>query len=122
MTNPYLAERVLTASPQRLVVMLYDRLLLDLERADHALDAGSHSDAHAALVHAQDIVTELHSALDTSAWPEGVGLAALYDYVMRRLIDANLGKDRTIVAECHTLLEPLRDAWREIAGLGANAA
>jgi len=120
--NPYLSDTVLTASPQRLVVMLYDRLLLDLDRAVAAIATGDHDHAHQALVHAQDIVQELRVTLDVSAWPAGEALVQIYDYVARLLIDANMNKNAGLVVDCHGLIEPLAQTWREIAGIGAAAA
>jgi flagellar protein FliS len=117
----YLAEAVLTASPQRLVVMMYDRLVLDLDRAHAALARTDHGGAHDALVHAQDIVIELRGALDVEIWPAGKALAAVYDYVLRLLVDANVRKTPRPVVEARELMVPLRDTWREIAGVGAAA-
>ena len=120
--NPFISDGITTASPQRLLVMLYDRVLLDLDRAVLAIQRYDHNGAHDCLVHAQDILTELDCALDLEAWPAGGALSDIYGFVLSRLVDANLGKDATIVASCRGLLEPLRDAWSEAAGLGARAA
>ena len=119
MANSYLSDAVFTASPQRLVVMLYDRVLLDFDRAQSAIAAHDHSAAHNALVHAQDIVAELRATLDVEIWPVGEALVAIYDFVLRQLVEANLRKETRFVVECRDLLAPLRDTWREIAGLGA---
>ncbi len=124
MANSYLSDTVFTASPQRLVVMLYDRVLLDFDRAIAALATPGNRDgaaAHDALVHAQDIVSELRATLDVDMWAPGHALAAIYDYVLRLLVEANLRKDARLVGECRELLTPLRDTWREIAGIGAAA-
>src|SRR5690349_6890637 len=107
MTNSYLSDAVLTASPQRLVVMLYDRMLLDLDRAHAAIASRDSAAAHDALVHAQAIVGELRAGLDTSMWPAGEALGAIYDYVLRLLVEANLRKDPRPVVECRELLAPL---------------
>ena len=118
MTNPalrsrYLAETVATASPGQLLVMLYDRLVMDLTQAEETLRAGDRPTASERLMHAQDIVTELRSTLDVTAWDGAAGLAQLYAYLFRQLIKANIGADTDVVAECRGLVEPLRDAWRE---------
>ena len=118
MTNPalrtrYLAESVATASPGQLLVMLYDRLVVDLTQAEDALRAGDHPTSSARLMHAQDIVSELRSSLDLTTWDGAAGLAQLYGYLFTRLIKANVGNDADVVAECRGIVEPLRDAWRE---------
>ncbi|CAA9405778.1 MAG: Flagellar biosynthesis protein FliS [uncultured Quadrisphaera sp.] len=109
-----------TASPQSLLVMLYDRLVLDLERAEHAQRTGEVGTAHTNLVHAQDIVTELAVALDADAWDGGPGLAALYAWLRTELVSANVTKDAETTAACREVVVPLRDAWREaVAGTPA---
>jgi flagellar protein FliS len=117
MTNPartrYLAESVATASPGQLLVMLYDRLVVDLTQAEDALRARDNATASARLMHAQDIVSELRGSLDLTVWDGAAGLAQLYGYLFTRLIKANVSSDADVVAECRGIVEPLRDAWRE---------
>ncbi|MDZ4825579.1 MAG: flagellar export chaperone FliS [Actinomycetota bacterium] len=117
----YKSDSVETMSPGRLIVALYDRLLLDLERAVVAIAANDVTASHAALVHAQEIVSELHDALDVEGWPTGgAQIAAIYEFLLRELVTANVDKDVTRVMACHDLLTPLRDAWREAAGISAT--
>ncbi len=116
----YGSDAVATASPARLVVMLYDRLVKDLHAASAAIEGRDIETSHGALVHAQDVVAELSSSLDLDAWPEGSSLAALYDFLTDRLIQANVTKDATLVAACIEVVEPLRDAWTEAAQGGVT--
>ncbi len=111
-----------TATPRALLVMLYDRLVLDLERAEHAQRTGAIATAHRNVVHAQDIVTELAAALDVGAWDGGPGLAALYAWLGTELVTANVTKDAERTAACRTVVEPLRDAWRDAAAGAAPGA
>ena len=111
----YMDVGTATASPEKLLTMLWDRLLLDLEIAQTGLADKDLAVVNERLVHAQDIVLELHSTLRTDAWDGAAGLASLYAYVGERLLAANLGKDPEIVAECRSLLGPLRDAFHEAA-------
>jgi flagellar protein FliS len=121
MTNPtalrarYLADAVTTASPGRLIVMLYDRLLLDLTHGEEAFRAGERLPRAAKLLHGQEIVLELLSSLDLTAWPGAGPLAKLYSYLLAELISANVHSDADRVAACRGLVEPLRDAWAEAA-------
>jgi flagellar protein FliS len=115
--NRYVSDSVDTMSPGKTIVALYDRLLLDLDRAVAALALDKYGDAHRHLVHAQDIVAELHLALDVSQWPAGVGLVEIYRWVHAELIAANVEKDAARIAACRELMAPLRDAWHEAAGL-----
>jgi flagellar protein FliS len=111
----YMGDTVATASPQQLLVMLYDRLALDLERAQTALGAGDHEESSRQLLHAQDIVTELHSSLKVEAWDGGPRLAALYVWLATELVNANVKRDVNRIASCRQVVEPLRDAWRQAA-------
>ena len=67
----YAREAVTTASPARLVTMLYDRLVRDLDDAELAISLANPQAAHALLRHAQDIVQELSGSLDVSRWDGG---------------------------------------------------
>jgi flagellar protein FliS len=116
----YRADSVVTMSPGRLIVALYERLLLDLQRGVDALVREDVAATHAALVHAQDIVGELRDSLDLDSWPAAKQLAGLYDFVLQELVTANVEKDASRVVTCHDLLVPLLDAWREAAGLAVS--
>jgi flagellar protein FliS len=111
----YAADSVGTASPARLLTMLYDRLVRDLNLAEAAIAAGDGQAAHNELVHAQAIIEELSASLDVDAWTGGPGLAELYRFVHAELVAANVSKDAPRVAGCRQLVEPLRDAWHQAA-------
>jgi flagellar protein FliS len=111
----YMGDTVATASPQQLLVMLYDRLALDLQRAEEALVAGDRDVSHAQLLHAQEIVLELRASLQVDVWEGGPRLAALYSWVLGELMKANLKGEVRRVRDCRQVVEPLRDAWREAA-------
>jgi flagellar protein FliS len=118
----YVTNSISTASPQQLLVMLYDRLALDLERAEDALVAQDREAAHHQLVHAQQIVLELRASLKVELWDGGPRLAALYAWLVGELIQANLKGDVRRVRDCRKVVEPLRDAWREAAASLAAGA
>ncbi|MCW2772615.1 MAG: flagellar protein FliS [Nocardioides sp.] len=114
--DTYLAATVSTATPSQLLVMLYDRLTLDLQRASDALRNGQPSGAHEPLLHAQEIVLELNASLKVDAWDGAANLASLYDYLHSELVRANLAKDLTITDFCLHVVSNLRDTWRDAAG------
>src|SRR5216117_1430313 len=118
----YLTDSVTTASPGRLLVMLYDRLCLDLERAAVAVADGRREDGSSALLHAQDILLELRGSLRVDEWPAGQGLADLYSFLLTELMQANLRQDAERVTACLDVVAPLRDAWREAADGSAGQA
>ena len=111
----YLGDTVATASPQQLLVMLYDRLALDLERAEDSLTRSDRASAREPLMHAQEIVLELRASLQVDVWEGGPRLSALYSWLVGELIQANLKGDIRRVRDCRKVVEPLRDAWREAA-------
>ena len=113
--NAYVDNSVSTASPERLLVMLCDRLVLDVQRALEAQRDRNHPEAHAQLVHAQEVVTHLRSTLRVEGWDGGPGLASLYDWLHAQLVQANIRKDAGIAAGCLSLAEDLATTWREAA-------
>ncbi len=117
----YREEAILSASPQRLVTMLYDRLVLDVERAEAAQRTGDWESANAALQHAQQIVAELTGSLAPD-WEGSASLRSIYGYLTRTLIGANIGRDAERTRECLEILVPLRDAWHEAADMMAVGA
>jgi len=111
----YLAETVATASPARLVCMLYDRLVLDIVNGRDALFAGDKTLADTHLRHAQDIVFELRGSLRVDAWDGAPRLASIYGWLLKELVQANVDRDAEKADECRKLVEPLRDAWHGAA-------
>ncbi len=123
--NRYAADAVVTASPAKLLTMLYDRLVRDLTQAELAQRSGDRATANTALLHAQDIIFELHSSLKIEAWEGAPKLAALYVFLRSELIAANVSGDADRTASCRSLVEPLREAWHHAAnslGPGSTAA
>ncbi|MEV6629813.1 flagellar export chaperone FliS [Actinoplanes sp. NPDC051470] len=116
----YLADSVNTASPGKLLVMLYDRLVIDLVQGEEAVRTGNREVAADKLTHAQEIILELRTTLDLDAWSGAPGLANLYGFLVTELIGANIKRDADRVAACRRLVEPLRDAWREAAAQATN--
>ena len=114
--SQYNRDAILSATPIRLLTMLYDRLLLDLNRADTAQVAQDWPVASENLIHAQAIIAELTSSLKVDAWDGGQGLLGLYTYVSNALVAANVRRDVERTRECISLLEPLHTAWYEAAG------
>lgn len=110
-------EAVLSATPVRLLTMLYDRLLLDLSRAEQAQSVQNWPAASEQLLHAQAILTELSGSLKLDVWDGADGLLALYTYVTNALVMSNIHRDVARTREAITLLEPLRAAWHDAAAL-----
>ena len=124
MNNPraaYMGQMVNTANPQRLLVMLYDRLVLDVQRAVEAQNNADFAAAGQQLLHAQEIVLELNSSLRHDVWEGSEKLASIYTWLHSELVRANIERDPKITEDCLAILTPLADAWRQ-AALTALAA
>jgi flagellar secretion chaperone FliS len=111
----YMDASVATASPARLLVMLFERLVLDVQRGLEAQRRGDLVETHRQLTHAQDIVMELQTSLRADDFKGGYDLAALYAFLHRQLVMANVHKDASITDEVLTLVTDLCGAWREAA-------
>ncbi|GAA0243425.1 flagellar export chaperone FliS [Cryptosporangium japonicum] len=111
----YLADSISTASPARLLVMLYDRLVQDIAQGEQAIRDGNRLLAGERLMHAQDIISELLATLDLTAWDGAENVAALYRWMLSELVQANIKQDAGKAASTLELANELRDAWREAA-------
>jgi flagellar protein FliS len=116
----YKSNAVLTASPGQLVLMLYDGALKAMAIAVEAFDRPEEDTRRIEVINhqlqkAQNIIVELQSGLNLDAGGEfAKTLYRLYDYHGRRLFEANLRKDVSIVHEVEGLVRSLRDAWAEM--------
>lgn len=117
----YKRKQIETAKPGELIVMLYDAALDSLKRSKEALQIQGPERIeafHNALVKAQNIVTELLVALDLEKGGEvAKNLFRLYEFMHRRLVDANITKTVEPIEEVQGLLETLREAWVEVQGV-----
>lgn len=113
--DAYVSNMTSTASPARLLIMLYDRLVLDLQRAVELGDAGEFLGAGRQLMHAQEIVLELQGSLKIDAWDGAAQLSGIYAWLHSEMVRANVHRDVAATRGCLALVEPLADAWREAA-------
>lgn len=111
----YTRDAILSASPARLLTMLYDRLLVDLRRAEAAQSAKDWQAASDNLLHAQDIIAELAGSLRPGVWDGADGLRGVYEYVRVALVNANIHRDPARTSEAISLLEPLQQSWHAAA-------
>jgi len=108
---------VATASPHRLIAMLFEEFLASCSRARGAIRERNVQEKGRAIGRAVRIVEEgLRAGLNMK---DGGDLARvlqdLYGYVNVRLTQANLNSDEAAIAECVGLIQPIHDAWRAIA-------
>lgn len=118
----YNRDAILSASPSRLLTMLFDRLLLDLQHAEAAQLEQDFTRASPFLLHAQAIVAELTGTLDVERWDGGQDLLSIYLFSSTKLISANVDRDVNRTREVIALMEPLRQTWHEAAAMVAAEA
>ena len=114
----YKETQIKTATPGKLILMMYDgaikhlnQALQDLDNEHRRYDSISNS-----LIKAQDIIAELMISLDFERGGDiAKNLFGLYVFMNRRLLDGNIQKDRAPLEEVRTLLMELRGAWAEVA-------
>jgi len=104
------------ANPHRLIAMLFDGALSRIALAAAHMRRGEVEEKGAAITRAIEIVGALRASLDLNvAGGLPQRLDALYDYVSRRLLHANLANDAKVLDEAGGLLRVIADAWTQIA-------
>jgi flagellar protein FliS len=110
--NNYLRTKVLTATPEQLQLMLYDGAIRFAEQGKAALVKKEYEASFNALSRAQKIIAELLCGLKHDMAPELCSkLASLYNFVFRRLVDANIHHDVAAVDEALQILRYQRETW-----------
>jgi flagellar protein FliS len=105
-----------TASQEQLLIMLYDGALKFGKQAIKGIEEEDLEGANDKLKRVQAIINELMVTLDREQGGEiAENLYNLYDYMNRRLIQANIRKDEEIIREVLDLLEDLKDGFEEAA-------
>lgn len=108
-------ERLLEASPSRLVVMLYDEALKNLDTAVAAVERGDIETRCHAVNRAIEILCHMYATLDANQGGEIADkLAAVYRFVLSRLPRVNAANDAGPAREAIDLLTPMRQSWREL--------
>jgi flagellar protein FliS len=112
----YRESAILTAPPERLVVMLYDGARRFLFQAAAAMREGDVQIAHNRLTRAEAIIAELTSTLDLSQGEIAERLQAIYLFCRRHLTEARLEQSAEKVDTVRRLLSDLRESWAGLCG------
>ena len=113
--NPYAQYKensVFTATPEELTLMLYNGLVKFILQGINAVEEKNIKKANDSLIRCQDIITEFRATLDMD-YEISKRLDSIYEYMYRRLVDANIRKDKTILEEVLGYAKELRDTWQE---------
>jgi flagellar protein FliS len=113
--NTYQKTAVETADPLRLIILCYDKAILDLGEAKEFHEKRQMEDAYRKIRHAQDIITELLVGLDYERGGDiARNLNRLYNFVLRQLIGINSREDTSIYPHLIKVLSNLKEAWEGI--------
>ena len=115
----YLDNKVKTASPAELTLMLYDGSIKFCNIAIMAIEENDNSKANTNIIKAQKIMLELRSSLDHE-YEISKNLDLLYEYIYSELIEANMKKDKNVLDEVLESLRELRDTWKEAMIIETN--
>ena len=109
----YKNNKIMTASAPELTLMLYDGAIKYLNVADFALEKKDLNKANTNIIKTEKIIDYLRNTLDMK-YPVAQDFENMYSYISRRLVEANISKDREIVAEINKHMHAIRDNWIEV--------
>ncbi len=110
----YREQMVMTASPAKLIELLLDKAISVIEDAKALIEEKNFKGANEKIIRAQDIVMELNLSLDVEGGGDiAKNLRALYNYMYRTLVEANIKKDVKKLDDVKTLLSDLLSTWQE---------
>lgn len=116
MANAYQRNAILTASPAELTLMLYDGAIKFANIGILAIEKKDYEKANTNIKKAQAIITELRVTLNHKykVWED---FDRVYDYIYRRLVEANINKDVEILEDALKYIREMRDTWKEVMRL-----
>lgn len=119
--NQYKENSIKTSTPEELTLMLYNGLVKFLMQAQNAIELNNIEKANSSILRAQAIINEFQATLDMN-YEVSEGLSSLYEYMHRRLVEANIKKDNSIVEEILGYSKELRDTWAQAMKIAKNSA
>lgn len=115
----YKQNQVETSSPEELTLLLYNGAVTFAKRAKQAIENKDVNQAHQYITRVQDIIDELIITLDRK-YPISEQLLSLYDYLKRRLVEANISKNVAILEEVEGFFVEFRDTWKQAITLARS--
>lgn len=110
--DKYKNTQIQTATPGQLILLLYAGAVKFCKLAKKAIEENDIMQANKYIIRIQDIVNELMVSLDMKAGGEiAQNLYSLYDYMLRKLVDANLKKDVSQIDEVEKMIDELKESW-----------
>jgi flagellar protein FliS len=116
--SQYQNNQVLTASPEQILIMLYDGAIRFVRQAKQAIDEGKQGEKANAIGKAVAIITEFSNTLDYEVGGEiAIELNRLYDFMVTELSYVNANGDADRLMPVENILLELREAWVEAASI-----
>lgn len=109
----YQNNKVMTASPGELTLMLYEGMIKFTNIAIIGVEEHDIQKAHNNIIKTENIISELQSTLNYK-YPVANDFNNIYVYLKERLVQANFKKDKAILEECLEHERTLRDTWKEV--------
>lgn len=109
----YNNNKIMTASPAELTLMLYEGAIKFCNIAIDAAEQKNVMKTHSNIVKVENIIAYLRNTLDMQ-YAVAKEYDRMYDYLQRRLFQANMKKDVEILKEVNTHLRSIRDTWKEV--------
>ena len=117
----YNNSKILTASPAELTLMLYDGAIKFCNIAIMGIEQNDMNKAHTNIRKVERIVEEFRSTLDRK-YAVAEDFDRVYVYLLQRLLEANMKKDKEILEEVNMHLRSMRDNWKEVMRINKEKA
>jgi flagellar protein FliS len=119
----YQKSSIETASREQILIMLYDGAIQFLNKAKIAMENKEHEAIHNNLIGAQNIIQEFINSMDREVAPQlAENLISLYEYFLRRLIQANMKRQIEPIDEVLKYLKSLKATWEQAIILSQKEA
>ncbi|MDE6662154.1 MAG: flagellar export chaperone FliS [Lachnospiraceae bacterium] len=109
----YTNNKILTASPAEVTLMLYEGAIKFCNIAIIAIENGETEKAHVNIKKTQRIIEEFRNTLNHD-YEVSKDFDKIYVYLLKRLLEANIKKDKSILEEVNMHLRSVRDTWKEV--------
>lgn len=116
----YANNKIMTASPAELTLMLYDGAIKFCNIAITGVEESNIEKVHNNIMKVQDIISEFQITLNHD-YATAEDFDNVYKYLKQRLIEANIKKDKEILEEVLQHLRTMRDTWKEVMRLASTA-
>ena len=109
----YQSNQINTVSQEKLVTMLYDGALKFILQGISGIEENDFNKKNTNFIKAQKIIAELMGNLNRDVGEIADNLFSLYEFMYRKLVEANINKDVKLAREVYNLLSDLRNTWVE---------